>query len=74
MTKEKKASILGAFTQDVNRIINKIRAMGKLSENELSDIRLWLYMSFTPRFKENSNDAEERVNATLEDISNIDSL
>jgi hypothetical protein len=69
-----KASILGAFDQDVNNIIYKIRTMGKLSENELSDIRLWLNMSFTPRFKDNSNEVEERVNATLEDISNTDSI
>ena len=80
MTKEKlqdafiKASILGAFDQDVNNIIYKIRAMGKLSENELSDIRLWLNMAFTPRFKADSNEVEERVNATLEDISNTDSI
>ncbi len=69
-----KASILGAFDYDVNNIIYKIKAMGKLSENELSDIRLWLNMSFTPRFKDNSNKVEERVNATLKDVSNTDSI
>jgi len=69
-----KASILGAFDQDVNFIIYKIMAMGKLSEEELSDIRLCLNMAFIPRFKPNSNEVQHPVNATLEDIGNTDSI
>lgn len=51
-----KASILGAFDQSVNHILHKIRAMGKLEEEELAIIRYEINKIFTPRLTEEDID------------------
>jgi hypothetical protein len=74
-----KASILGAFDQTVNHIIYKIRAMKKLSDSEIEDIRLWLNMAFIPtNFTIKERDMSEPKHIpplqSLEDIENIESI
>jgi len=56
-----KASILGAFDQSVNYIIHKIRAMGKLKEEELAIIRYEINKLFIPRLTEEDIDKIKSV-------------
>ncbi|MGA1046735.1 MAG: hypothetical protein ACO3UU_01900 [Minisyncoccia bacterium] len=51
-----RASVLGAFDQTVNHILHKIRAMGKLEEEELAIIRYEINKLFTPRLTEEDID------------------
>lgn len=51
-----RASVLGAFDQSVNHILYKIRAMGKLEEEELAIIRYEINKLFTPRLTEEDID------------------
>ena len=74
-----KASILGAFDQSINHILHKIRAMGKLSDDEIEDIRLWLNMAFIPKdftLKEVDMSEPEPITPlqSLEEIENIESI
>ena len=50
-----RASVLGAFDQTVNHILYKIRAMGKLEEEELAIIRYEINKAFTPRVTQEVN-------------------
>lgn len=68
-----RASVLGAFDQTVNHILYKIRAMEKLSDEEIDEIELMLYRYFVP--KDYRLDVEPPVEAkSLEDIENIESI
>jgi hypothetical protein len=68
-----RASVLGAFDQTVNHILYKIRAMEKLSDEEIDEIELMLYRYFVP--KDYRLDDEPLVEAkSLEDIENIESI
>jgi hypothetical protein len=68
-----RASVLGAFDQTVNHILYKIRAMEKLSDEEIDEIELMLYRYFVP--KDYRLDDEPPTEAkSLEDIENIESI
>lgn len=68
-----RASVLGAFDQTVNHILYKIRAMEKLSDEEIDEIKLMLYRYFVP--KDYRLDDEPPIEAkSLEDIDNIESI
>jgi len=68
-----RASVLGAFDQTVNHILYKIRAMEKLSNEEIDEIKLMLYRYFVP--KDYRLDDEPPTEAkSLEDIKNIESI
>ena len=68
-----RASVLGAFDQTVNHILHKIRAMEKLSDDEIDEIKLMLYRYFMP--KDYRLDDEPPVEAkSLKDIENIESI
>lgn len=68
-----RASVLGAFDQTVNHILYKIRAMEKLSNEEIEDIKLMLYRYFVPR--DYRLDDEPLTKAkSLKDIENIESI
>ena len=68
-----RASILGAFDQTVNHILYKIKAMEKLSDDEIDEIELMLYRYFVP--KDYKLPDEPPIEAkSLEDIENIESI
>ena len=68
-----RASVLGAFDQTVNHILYKIRAMEKLSDEEIDEIELMLYIYFVP--KDYRLPDEPPIEAkSLEDIENIESI
>ena len=68
-----RASVLGAFDQTVNHILYKIRAMEKLSDEEIEDIRLWLNMAFMPKDYRLPDEPPTEAKS-LEDIENIESI
>ena len=68
-----RASILGAFDQTVNHILYKIRAMEKLSDEEIDEIKLMLYRYFLPKDYRLPDEPPTEAKS-LEDIENIESI
>lgn len=68
-----RASVLGAFDQTVNHILYKIRAMDKLSDEEIEDIKLMLYRYFMPKDYRLDDEppTEAKLLKDIEDIENI---
>ena len=68
-----RASVLGAFDQTVNHILYKIRAMDKLSDDEIDEIELMLYRYFVPK-DYRLPDEPPTETKSLEDIENMKSI
>ena len=68
-----RASVLGAFDQTVNHILYKIRAMEKLSDDEIDEIELMLYRYFVPKDYRLPDEPPTEAKS-LEDIENIESI
>lgn len=68
-----RASVLGAFDQTVNHILYKIRAMEKLSDEEIDEIELMLYKYFMPKDYRLPDEPPTEAKS-LEDVENIESI
>ncbi len=68
------ASVLGAFDKTVNHILHKIRAMEKLSNDEIDEIESMLYRYFIPKEDYSLPDELSTEAKSLEDIENIESI